>query len=72
MPAVLDLPGGVVALVVPSRRRWSYFSRAIIGNLTWNSNGSLKTLAITNPFNAGDAETYSGLCMDVSWPGSRT
>src|SRR5206468_1540266 len=28
-----------------------------IGNLTWNANGSLKTLAITDPFNSGDAQT---------------
>jgi RHS repeat-associated protein len=27
------------------------------GNLTWNANGSLKTLAITDPFNSADAQT---------------
>jgi RHS repeat-associated protein len=28
-----------------------------IGNLTWNTNGTLKTLGITDPFNSGDSQT---------------
>ena len=28
-----------------------------IGNLTWNANGTLKTLAITDPFNSSNAQT---------------
>jgi YD repeat-containing protein len=30
---------------------------ATFGNLTWNANGTLKTLAITDPFNAADVQT---------------
>jgi len=30
---------------------------ATYGNLTWNANGTLKTLAITDPFNAADVQT---------------
>jgi RHS repeat-associated protein len=37
-----------------------------IGNLTWNSNGSLKTLGITDPFNAGDAQTCNYAHDDIS------
>ena len=37
-----------------------------IGNLTWNGNGSLKTLAITDPFNAGDAQTCNYSHDDLS------
>jgi RHS repeat-associated protein len=31
--------------------------QSVIGNLTWNANGSLGTLAITDPFNATNAQT---------------
>src|SRR5207302_6438880 len=37
-----------------------------IGNLTWNANGSLQTLAITDPFNAGDAQTCNYSYDDLS------
>ena len=37
-----------------------------IGNLTWNQNGSIKTLAITDPFNAGDAQTCNYVHDDLS------
>src|SRR2546427_5830619 len=30
---------------------------SVIGNLTWNANGSLKTLAITDPFNSSNQQT---------------
>src|SRR5713226_45404 len=36
------------------------------GDLTWNANGSLKTLAITDPFNAGDAQTCNYSYDDLS------
>src|SRR2546428_5723669 len=31
--------------------------QSVIGNLTWNQNGSVGTLAITDPFNASNAQT---------------
>jgi hypothetical protein len=31
--------------------------QTVVGNLTWNPNGSLKTLQITDPFNAANAQT---------------
>ena len=37
-----------------------------VANLTWNANGSLKTLAITDPFNSGDGQTCSYLHDDLS------
>ncbi len=37
-----------------------------IGNLTWNPNASLKTLGITDPFNAGDAQTCNYVHDDLS------
>ena len=45
--------------------RYSINGSSEIGNLTWNGNGSLKTLAITDPFNAGDAQTCSANCGSV-------
>jgi hypothetical protein len=30
---------------------------SMVGNLTWNANGSLKTLAITDPFNSSNRQT---------------
>jgi outer membrane biogenesis lipoprotein LolB len=32
-------------------------AQSVIGNLTWNQNGSVGTLAITDPFNASNAQT---------------
>ena len=31
--------------------------QTVVGNLTWNPNGSLKTLQLTDPFNAANAQT---------------
>lgn len=31
--------------------------QSVVGNLTWNANGTLKTLAITDPFNSANAQT---------------
>jgi RHS repeat-associated protein len=33
--------------------------QSVVGNLTWNANGSLNTLQITDPFNSGSAQTCS-------------
>ncbi len=33
--------------------------QSVIGNLTWNQNGTLKQLAITDPFNAANQQTCS-------------
>jgi RHS repeat-associated protein len=39
--------------------------QSVIGNLTWNPNGTLKTLAITDPFNAPDTQTCNYLYDDL-------
>ena len=31
--------------------------QSVIGNLTWNANGTLRTLAITDPFNSANSQT---------------
>src|SRR5436309_12918393 len=36
-----------------------------IGNLTWNANATLKTLAITDPFNSSNAQTCNYAYDDV-------
>ena len=46
--------------------KYSVNGSSEIGNLTWNGNGSLKTLAITDPFNAGDAQTCNYSHDDLS------
>jgi RHS repeat-associated protein len=37
-----------------------------ISNLTWNANATLKTLAITDPFNSGNAQTCNHAYDDLS------
>jgi len=39
---------------------------AMFGNLTWNTNGTLKQLAITDPFNALDAQTCTYVYDDMA------
>ncbi len=39
---------------------------ATFGNLTWNKEGTLKSLAITDPFNAADAQTCNYSYDDLS------
>jgi RHS repeat-associated protein len=41
-------------------------AQAVTGNLAWNSNGALGTLAITDAFNAANTQTCSYLADDVS------
>ncbi len=40
--------------------------QSVIGNLTWNSNGSLGTLAITDPINSANAQTCTYAHDDLS------
>ncbi len=37
--------------------KYTVNSSSAVGNLTWNANGSLKTLSITDPFNSSNAQT---------------
>ncbi len=46
--------------------KYSVNAASEIGNLTWNPNASLKTLAITDPLNAGDAQTCNYTNDDMS------
>lgn len=39
---------------------------SVNGTLTWNANGTLKTLAITDPFNSGDVQTCNYGYDDLS------
>ncbi len=39
---------------------------SVIGNLTWNANGTLATLGITDPFNAANAQTCNYSYDDLS------
>jgi RHS repeat-associated protein len=40
--------------------------QSVVGNLTWNSNGSLRTLAITDPFNSANAQTCTFTYDDLT------
>ncbi len=39
---------------------------SVIGNLTWNANGALNTLGITDPFNASNAQTCNYTYDDLA------
>ena len=41
-------------------------SQSVVGNLTWNPLGTLASLAVTDPFNSGDAQTCSYSHDDLS------
>ena len=40
--------------------------QSVIGNLTWNANGTLKTLAITDPLNSANAQTCNYVHDDLA------
>jgi RHS repeat-associated protein len=55
----------------PSTLRMTQYSAAlnggtVSGTLTWNPNGSLKTLTLANPFNAAEAQTCNYTADDLS------
>lgn len=39
---------------------------SVVGNLTWSANGSLKTLAITDPFNSSNQQTCNYAYDDLA------
>jgi hypothetical protein len=43
----------------------------VAGNLTWNPNGSLASLAITDPFNSGGGRRFSHSLPDATRTGDR-
>jgi RHS repeat-associated protein len=46
--------------------KYNVGSSTVTGNLTWNSNGTLKTLAITDPLNSGDTQTCNYAYDDLA------
>lgn len=50
----------------PTQYKFNIGSQSVVGNLTWNSNGSLGGLAITDPFNASNTQTCAYSADDLS------
>lgn len=50
----------------PTQYTFNINGQSVIGNLTWNSNGSLGTLAITDPFNPANQQTCAFAADDLA------
>lgn len=49
----------------PTQYKFNINGQSVIGNLTWNTNGSLQNLNITDPFNPADQQTCNYSADDL-------
>jgi RHS repeat-associated protein len=54
----------------PTQYKFNVGTQSVTGNLTWNPNGSLGTLGITDPFNVANTQTCNYSADDISRIGS--